>query len=213
MENSSVLTNKGVRTITHANRTWYMGLDCAKVCGLQDTKKAVKDHVPASEKIRPSDLMVSVDELSFNQKNAWFLSWDGVCCMVSSARTLKAIGLAKAMRIKVFYKILKPELETMEAIRKAFPAEVFLTQYPCKYGEYFLDAYLPDHNIVLECDEHDHAGYDKGKEAMRSREIGAELKDPTFIRFNPHAQDFDIFTVIGRIQTAVRASLIAKSHC
>jgi very-short-patch-repair endonuclease len=70
----------------------------------------------------------------------------------------------------------------------------------CAVSKYRVDAYSKKFNIILECDEDDHKQYDKAKDVERTRAINQLLDDPSWIRFNPKD---DIFEVIGRISMLV----------
>ena len=49
---------------------------------------------------------------------------------------------------------------------------------------YFLDLYLPDLKIAVECDEHDHQGYNQDEEQIRQQRI-EEFLGCKFIRYIP----------------------------
>ena len=54
-----------------------------------------------------------------------------------------------------------------------------------KIGQYRVDGYIPRARLVLECDEHDHAGYDSCSEADRESFL-KDILECTIIRFDPY---------------------------
>ncbi len=90
----------------------------------------------------------------------------------------------------------------------AFPGEVTKRQYCVE--DYKVDMFFPEHNIVVECDEHGHCSYSRAKEEARTNTIKEVLDNPVIVRFNPDAQDFDMWGVIGQIYQHLRASLVRK---
>ncbi|CCV02556.1 hypothetical protein IIV31_184R [Armadillidium vulgare iridescent virus] len=67
-----------------------------------------------------------------------------------------------------------------------------------KVGRYRVDLYIEEYNLVVECDEYNHCDRDPREERERECFIRSEL-GCEFIRFNPDAKNFSIFTVLGDI--------------
>lgn len=65
-------------------------------------------------------------------------------------------------------------------------------------GSYKVDMYLKDLKIAIECDERGHADRDKWLESLRQEEIENRL-GCRFMRYNPHATDFNVGIVINSI--------------
>ena len=63
---------------------------------------------------------------------------------------------------------------------------------------YRIDLYFPIHKLAIECDELGHKDRDIGYEVTRQKYIETKL-GCTFIRYNPDAKEFDIFSVINSI--------------
>lgn len=87
------------------------------------------------------------------------------------------------------------ENETIGHILRSIP---FISLRHYQVGQYKVDCYLPDINMVIECDEYDHKKYNKQKETERELFIMNELKC-TMIRYNPHEENFNILDVIHEI--------------
>ncbi|NDC95020.1 DUF559 domain-containing protein [bacterium] len=67
-----------------------------------------------------------------------------------------------------------------------------------KVGHYFVDLYLPDCNIVVECDENGHNNYNCENEILREKYI-SEILGCTFIRFNPNQNNFSLSSIVYKI--------------
>jgi very-short-patch-repair endonuclease len=79
-----------------------------------------------------------------------------------------------------------------------------LRQYKC--GTYYIDLYIPELNLCIECDEFGHDQYCKENEKMRQDEIEEKLKCK-FIRFNPNEKGFDISNVLADILKHVQVKV------
>lgn len=65
-------------------------------------------------------------------------------------------------------------------------------------GSYYLDLYIKEINVVVECDEYGHASYNQECEAERTRYVTDTL-NCTWVRFNPNKSGFSIGDVIADI--------------
>jgi very-short-patch-repair endonuclease len=63
---------------------------------------------------------------------------------------------------------------------------------------YYIDLYIPELKLAIECDEFGHQSYNKMDEKRRQSFIEHKLSC-TFIRFNPCVVGFDLSNVIGDI--------------
>jgi very-short-patch-repair endonuclease len=63
---------------------------------------------------------------------------------------------------------------------------------------YYIDLYIPELKLAIECDEFGHQSYNKVVEKRRQSFIEHKLSC-TFIRFNPCVVGFDLSNVIGDI--------------
>ncbi len=112
--------------------------------------------------------------------------------------------LAKQLDIKINLhtdKFLEKETQNLTFIKNCLPDNTnIIFQHFVKDGteEYYIDMYLPDYNIAIECDEFGHTKYDKNKEEKREQFIKDKLKCD-IIRFNPDMNGFTISTVIREI--------------
>jgi hypothetical protein len=69
------------------------------------------------------------------------------------------------------------ESNLMQIISNAFADDDISLQH--YVGRYFLDAYFQKYNIVVECDENGHKGYNAVLDAERTRFVDKVLKKPT----------------------------------
>ncbi len=79
---------------------------------------------------------------------------------------------------------------------KSLPIQ-FIRQY--KIGKYYIDLYIPELLLLIECDEFGHINYDKNKEEERKNYILKQNNNYKFIRFNPNEKDFDLSNIISEI--------------
>ena len=75
------------------------------------------------------------------------------------------------------------------------------TQY--NVDGYRIDLYLPEHKLALECDELGHRERDIEYEVKHQKHIEEKL-GCKFIRYNPDAEDFNLFKVINGIFLAIQ---------
>lgn len=213
---------KSIPFLKVGKEPWFRANDIAAALQLKHPANAINGHF--DQKGRHAKYSKSLYELladpaasppnsrlDKNHLKQRMLSLDGMRVLICSCRTPAALQLAKEMGIDVSLKHSFHEQETIGAIQRAFKTEISIRQFPVSMdGQYSLDLFMPEHNIVVECDEKSHAHYDRDSEEERTQSIMEALDCPLFIRFNPDAKDFDIFSVIGDIHSAIRASIISK---
>ena len=95
----------------------------------------------------------------------------------------------------IFTRLTK-EQEYISCICKAFAMKRFERQF--EVNGYYIDLYLIDEKIAVECDEKNHVDRDQEYEKYRETSIKNTL-GCKFIRFNPDDKEFDIFKVIHDI--------------
>ena len=85
----------------------------------------------------------------------------------------------------------------------------FKRQY--RVDKYFVDLYIPELHLCVECDEMNHVNYDIGAETTRQAFIESKL-GCKFLRFNPNASDFDLSDVINAILSLFMTKCGVDSH-
>ena len=194
------------RTLTANGEQWWHANDVAKCLGYCKPNKAITDIIP-QRLLKPKSELV-VDVLNRNESKAYWTNDLGLRIFLSKARKPKATLFAREMKIDTVLRNIRQEEDALTSIERAFPGEVTRQQFDVQ--GYRLDMYFPEHRIVVECDEHNHAAYNPAAEYKRTSVINEVLDNPRVVRFNPDAPDFNIIDVIGQIYQLVRASLVKK---
>jgi hypothetical protein len=126
----------------------------------------------------------------------------GLKRFLCNSRSIESAELAKFLGIDIYsYKPPIKEANYIGAIIRSFPGEEFILQYTPDDLNYRVDAYMPAHNIAIECDENHHVAnivQDLTRQAEITRALGC-----TWVRFAPDDPNFDIFAVIGEIYSLV----------
>lgn len=94
----------------------------------------------------------------------------------------------------------RKEHDHLEAITQSFSEVQSYTQF--KVGQYRVDLYMEDYDLIIECDEYNHRDRDPQREQEREDFIKSEL-GCEFIRFNPDCKNFSIFKVIASIHNFI----------
>ncbi len=90
------------------------------------------------------------------------------------------------------------EVEYGTIIIDSFKQEKCINKY--YIGKYSVDLFFEDYNLIVECDEYDHEGYNKTKDKIRTKYIKKyNNTKKTFIRYDPYEKGFSIGTVINEI--------------
>ena len=105
------------------------------------------------------------------------------------------IKLLELIGENMVYKI-PIEIETLKTLKEIFRNYEPIHQY--KLDDYYIDLYLKNINLVIECDEHGHKDRKKGTEVERESYITDKLKCK-FYRYNPDSENFNINFVISDI--------------
>lgn len=109
---------------------------------------------------------------------------------------LEQLGESYTDMDRVLHKQTRIEHDTISVIETAFSAYNCKTQY--KVQQYFIDLYIADLNVAVECDEQGHVHYCPKREDERTTAITKELSC-RWVRYNPHDKGFNIGTVIRDI--------------
>lgn len=95
------------------------------------------------------------------------------------------------------FRMKRYEEKTIPYIIESFK-DVYNPIYQYKVGNYFIDLYIPELNLAIECDENGHRFYDKQKELEREQYIKNKL-GCEFIRYNPNDKNFKVIDVVNEI--------------
>lgn len=72
-----------------------------------------------------------------------------------------------------------------------------------KVGAYYVDLYIPEYKIAMECDEYDHRDYNEAAEKEREEYIKEKL-GCEFIRFNPTTRGFCLASVMNELHKKMK---------
>jgi len=190
-----------IRYIGVDDDRWFVGTDVAKAIGYKKPRGAVSRHINNEDK----RTKVNFVELSSLQRNTFLINNHGVRALIVNSRLPGATSIAQYFDINVHrHKYECKESETIGAIMKAFKSEKMRTQYPVY--TYKVDLYFPDYDLCIECDENGHDDRSEKEERRRQRRITKKLKCK-WIRFNPDADDFNIYDVIHQIFLVIKSNI------
>ena len=188
---------------------YFVGLQITSLIGYSNITQALI-NVSKCNKIEFKDYP-GVKKPKLDPKSI-LITRDGACELLIKTRKrltpdilymLKEFGIDTTNR-----KCLTKEQQTLSAIANTFKTEKIEDQF--KVGNYYLDMYLPEYKIVVECDENGHSDRKPCDERERMDYINKEfdIDDTYWIRYNPDEYDFDISKVTGRIYNKI--NLIKK---
>jgi len=176
---------------------WFVARDVADILDYKNTKRAIKDHVDDEDKCVCSnykDFKLQQQTILINKR--------GVKMLITHCRKIVPKCFIEYLKnefnidFNIILRYYPKELETIDNIKRVFCGEKMYSSY--KVDKYTVDLYFKHYKIVVECDEHNHNGYNKEKEDTRTKYIKEKL-GCKFIRYNPDAKDFNIFDVINEI--------------
>ncbi len=131
-----------------------------------------------------------------------FISYDTLREMLTKSRRPSVVEICNTLDIDVFSKTyMCIEADTIKCILESFRGEQMNLQH--RIGQYMVDLYFPEYNIIVECDEAHHAN-DIKKDEARELHIKEICKGCVFIRYSPQSLDFNMFQLINRIYTAIK---------
>lgn len=141
----------------------------SKLLGL--TENTIRSKKKQLEYILVEGEDFSRDNLGEKYVPPWAVTWhrSGAIKLALRSRSFNARAFLESERILDRVEVAE-ESRTLETICHAIKGFTdFRQQYPV--GPYKVDIYLPDLNIVVECDERGHSGYSQFKEVIREQFI------------------------------------------
>ncbi len=198
--------NNLIHIIIKDNIEYYRLFDLGKILEYKH-KGTANERLNSNEKSKLKDLLdTDICTLFGTDSNTNFITKEGVIKLLLKSRKDFDIRekLAKKLDIKINLhtdKVVAIETNCNTLIKSGLPDDTIIKSQYCIDG-YFLDMYLPEYNLVIECDEFGHSKYNKDKDNEREKYIKDKLKCK-FIRFNPDAKNFNIITVIKEIYKVI----------
>lgn len=212
-----------VRIVGTNDEPWFCGKDLCVVLEYVDTKHALQNNVDddckKSLSLLSSELggLISLgsgnlQNLTYHTGKAVYINIQGLRSLLAKSN-LKTPSLIKKFKehpfisqyMKIETIVFRKEQEYISAIKETFYYMKCKSQFPV--GSYYVDLYIKDFNLAIECDEFGHSNRDPIYEEERQKCIEDKLCCH-FIRFNPDEPNFNIFRVIGDINRY----MLKKTH-
>jgi len=215
-----------VRIVGTNDEPWFCGKDLCVVLEYSQPRQALQNNVDEDCKkslsLLSSELgqfdcshllgQNNLENISYNEGKTVYINARGLRSLLakSNLKTPKIIKkfkehpfFSKYMQIETI--VFRKEQEYISSIKETFYYMKCKSQFPV--GSYYIDLYIKDYNLAIECDEFNHRDRDPLYEEERQRYIEDKL-GCHFIRFNPDEYDFSIFRVIGDIHRY----MLTKAH-
>lgn len=187
-----------IDTVTINGVTYYKGNDFASALGYVNVHEAINRNVDV--KIKLIDLLknnkISSKRLSKINLNNFYITEIGCKKLIIKSTKPNTLEIAKLFGVSIFEKVEVIESEIIRKIMKAFSSEKM--EYQKKCGKYKIDLYFTKYKIAIECDEDGHNRYNEECEIERQNFIEEKL-ECSFLRFNPNAKDFNLYSMLGNI--------------
>ena len=190
-----------IHIIIKDNIKYYRLCDISNILNYKSSSPS--DRLNKNEKYKLKDLLdTTVCTLFGNDSNTNFITEIGLKTLLLNSRKNYDIieKLAEKLKININLhndKVVSKETYYNTQIKMALPDDININYQYC-VDSYFVDMYLPDYNLVIECDEFGHSKYNKNKDKEREEYIKNKLKCD-FIRFNPDNENFNILIIIKQI--------------
>ena len=187
------------------NQRWFKRAHVGRSLGLKYIHKSIPEAMKCEQRTR-SEIKEGCKPLGRSKNpHDMFISVDCLKYILCKCTKPAAITLAKSLNFDILgTKCLKKEAETLQCIMKAFKGEDMQDQF--WVDGYRVDLYFQRYKLAIECNEFGHQDRDIGYEVTRQKHIETKL-GCTFIRYNPDAQNFDIFNVINKIFKHITTAL------
>jgi very-short-patch-repair endonuclease len=188
---------KDLNVYGDSEEPWFMAREVLEFLGYSKESRPYKDYKKEWKKV------VSFMHPRGGPQKTTFINKPAVQQLICTTRKSVNPDFLKLFGVEMYNrKVECIESETLSAIKKSFSGIRMIEQHSVL--EYRIDLYLPDHNLVIECDEHGHGDRDLKYERKRQRRITRVL-GCKFLRFNPDASDFNVFVLINQIFTIITA--------
>jgi very-short-patch-repair endonuclease len=204
--------DKSVRIFGTNEDPWFCGRDVCAILEYSDYKQAINIHIDDDNKNNLKNLCVSLKsnhKLHYNEERMCYINKHGLNQLLLKSKTvnpstLKGFlelpfikGLNLNMNIKHTYK----EQDCIGSIIEAYQDCKCYKQF--RVGSYYIDLYIPEHNLAIECDEHNHRDRDQEHEKERQQYIEDKLKCQ-FFRFDPDSKNFNIYKLVRNVENFLK---------
>lgn len=170
---------------------WFILCDIEKIIGI-------------SFRSNKGDLLKYKTKIKIEMNNMNAVNMIGMKCILCKSRKHTAKILAKQLEIEIYNnKFECIESQIIHYITQTFCREEMIQQF--YINKYKVDLYFPKHKLVVECDEYDHTDRNTTYEVNRQKYIETILRCE-FIRFNPNAKNFNVFSLLNKIYHKINRS-------
>jgi very-short-patch-repair endonuclease len=198
--------NQPIHIIIKDNIKYYRYRDLTTIINYSD-KSAPINLISQVNKKQVNELLnTNICTLFAFDSNTYFITKEGVKSILLKSRKSADLRnkLAKELDITINLeedKYIAKETQFCDIIKKALPNDTkIINQYVI--DNYFIDMYLPDYKLAIECDEFNHSKYDTEKDKEREEYIKNKL-GCQIIRFNPDNKNFCVYTLIKDIYAKI----------
>lgn len=197
-----------IRVVDMPDGVWLCGKDVAKILNYVNATDSLRKHVYDHDKSVLYNICKKFGIQTPKNKNiskSIYINIGGLTSLLCKSKLPNKCSFIKWCNQNFDINIkstlfLSKEQDTIGSIMRAFPTQLQKRQFAI--DTYKIDLYFPDVKVAVECDEYGHKDRDIKYEIERQKYIEEQL-GCVFIRYNPDAQDFDIFGVIGQIVSAI----------
>lgn len=188
------------------NELWCLGKQFIYSLNYKDAKDVLRTHVSDKDKKYFKEFNSNIIE-QYKQKyriqpRTTCINRNAMNTIIMKSKQIEVIEFSKLWKFNNISKYIYKEQNILSNLIIYLDKinESYVLQY--KIYKYRIDCYLPNHKIAIEIDENNHNSRNKEYEISRQTRIENELKCK-FIRINPDNKQFNIFSFIGDVQSAI----------
>lgn len=185
------LSDDNILIVQFNNEIWYKASDITAILNYHNSNKAIIDHVSDKNKKPFSSFNIKKKLPNNMQPHSIFINKEGLTSLLIKCTLPNIDSIANFFDIKTLYRYKRKEIEIVDELYE-FLDELDITfQFQYIVKKFRLDIYLPDHNLVIEIDEHGHKDRDLLYEDFREKIIKKNLRTK-ILRVNPDDKKFSI---------------------
>lgn len=190
-------TNNGCRIIRNEDAPYVLFclVDIGKIVGIKNIRE---------NNLLCNDKLLAKSMTPGGIQQLIYITYTGLLKILTKSRKRPAYEFANAIGLDIkIISFVCIEASSIEQIITTFKGEEMMEQY--RVENYIIDLYFPKYKLAVECDEkpHNHTIH-AIKDSARENHIGS-LLNCTFIRYKPYEKDFNIFNLLNKIFTHIRA--------
>ncbi|MGL5962497.1 MAG: BRO family protein [Cetobacterium sp.] len=210
--------NKSVRVFGTNEDPWFCGRDVCEILKYENYRKALFDNVEDDNKKNLKVLCVQfklTPKITHNEGQMCYINKNGLNQLLLKSKTVNPSTLKgflrlpfiKNLNLNMNIKHIFKEQDCIGAIIDAYYDYKCYKQF--QVGSYYIDLYIPEHNLAIECDEHDHKERNAEYEKERQKYIENKLKCQ-FFRFDPDSKKFNIYKLVRNVGDFLKQTELQK---